>query len=203
MPNDRTPFDVIDVYQRHGTAWAKLRGNKLTEGDWLDRFSALLPIGAAVLDIGCGSGLPLARELASRGFVITGVDAVPAMLSMFEANMPGAQTLLMDMRKLSLHQQFHGLLAWDSFFHLSPEDQRPMFERFGAHAAKGAALMFTSGPREGSAIGTLEGSPLYHGSLSPAEYRTLLSSAGFEVIDHREEDPTCGYRTVWLAQKQS
>lgn len=134
---------------------------------------------------------------------MTGVDAAAAMLSMFKANMPGAQAHLMDMRKLALPQQFHGLLAWDSFFHLSPEDQRPMFKRFGVHAANGAALMFTSGPREGSAIGDLEGAPLYHGSLSPVEYRTLLSSAGFEVIDHREEDPTCGHRTVWLAQKRS
>ena len=77
-----------------------------------------------------------------------------------------------------------------------------MFKRFGVHAANGAALMFISGPREGSAIGDLRGVPLYHGSLSPVEYRSLLFSAGFEVIDHREEDPTCGHRIVWLAQKR-
>jgi hypothetical protein len=78
-----------------------------------------------------------------------------------------------------------------------------MFARFEAHAAPGAALMFTSGNEEGTAIGELEGEPLYHGSLSPAEYRTLLDAAGFEVVAHVADDPTCGNRTIWLAQQRS
>jgi cyclopropane fatty-acyl-phospholipid synthase-like methyltransferase len=32
-----------------------------------------LPAGAAVLDLGCGAGLPTTRQLAER-FVVTGVD---------------------------------------------------------------------------------------------------------------------------------
>ena len=59
--------------------------------------------------------------------------------------------------------------------------------------------MFTSGPAEGSAVGELEGEPLYHGSLDPDEYRILLDSAGFRVVNHVAEDPSCGSRTVWLA----
>lgn len=108
----------------------------------------------------------------------------------------------MDMRQLALNQQFSGLLAWDSFFHLSPGDQRLMFERFQNHATPDAALMFTSGPEEGSAIGTMKGAPLYHGSLGRDEYRALLDAAGFEVMTHVVEDPTCGGRTVWLARQR-
>jgi hypothetical protein len=67
-------------------------------------------------------------------------------------------------------------------------------------AAPGAALMFTSGPAEGEAIGTLEGEPLYHASLAPAEYRERLDEEGFEMVDHTAEDATCGGRTVWLAR---
>ena len=62
--------------------------------------------------------------------------------------------------------------------------------------------MFTSGTEEGEAIGELEGSPLYHGSLSPGEYRNLLDVAGFDVVAHVALDPTCGYRTIWLAQRR-
>lgn len=78
-----------------------------------------------------------------------------------------------------------------------------MFARFQAHAAPGAVLMFTSGNEEGSAMGALEGDPLYHGSLNPGEYQTLLAAAGFEVVAHVVGDPTCGYRTIWLAQQRS
>jgi len=199
----RIEASVIDVHQRHGAAWAKLRTDRLVEGAWLDRFCNLLPARAAVLDIGCGSGLPIARELIRRGFDVTGVDGTPTMLALFRHNLLDSMAYFSDMRQLALGQRFAGLLAWDSFFHLSPNDQRAMFPRFQAHAVPGAALMFTSGNAEGSAIGELEGDPLYHGSLDPDEYRTLLDIVGFEIIAHVVEDPTCGHRTIWLARQRA
>jgi hypothetical protein len=106
----------------------------------------------------------------------------------------------MDMRLLSLAQRFHGLLAWNSFFHLCPEDQRKMFPIFRSHAATKAALMFTSGPSHGEVIGTYQGEPLYHGSLDEDEYRLLLDQNGLDVVSHVAQDPTCGGSTIWLAQ---
>ncbi len=199
---ERIEDTVIGVYQRHGAAWAKLRGDRLMEGAWLDRFCGLMDEGAAVLDIGCGSGLPIARELTRRGFQVTGVDGTPTMLALFRSNLPEAPAHLQDMRALALARRFSGLLAWDSFFHLSPADQRGVFPRFQAHAEPGAPLMFTSGKAEGQAIGDLQGDPLYHGSLGPDEYRALLDAAGFDVVDHVEDDPRCGGRTVWLARQR-
>ncbi len=73
-------------------------------------------------------------------------------------------------------------MAWDSFFHLGFDDQRRMFAVFRAHAAPGAPLLFTSGPRHGEAIGRFRGEPLYHASLAPDEYRALLAANGFAVV---------------------
>ena len=198
--DDKTEDRVIDIYRRHGAEWAKLRGTRLAEGPWLDRFCGLLPANATILDIGCGSGMPIAHDLIRRGYQVTGVDAAPEMLALFHVNLPGCPTQLADMRHLALGRQFAGLLAWDSFFHLSATDQRAMFQRFRAHAAPNAALMFTSGPAEGRAIGELQGEALHHASLGPAEYRDRLAAAGFRIVDHAVEDPSCGNRTVWLAQ---
>ena len=100
----------------------------------------------------------------------------------------------------ALGRRFNGILAWDSFFHLSPDDQRRMFPVFRIHAAPKAALMFTSGPAHGVAIGSFEGEPLYHASLDEAQYRALLAENGFAVVSHAVEDPTCGGHTIWLAQ---
>jgi hypothetical protein len=124
------------------------------------------------------------------------------MLALFQRNLTGVEAHLLDMRQLALHRCFSGLLAWDSFFHLSPSDQRSMFSRLQEHAAPGAALMFTSGDTEGEAIGTLEGDSLYHGSLDPGEYRILLDAAGFSVVAHVVKDPACGHRTIWLARQR-
>jgi hypothetical protein len=107
------------------------------------------------------------------------------------------------MREMALGRRFDGLVAWDSFFHLGHDDQRAMFPRFAAHAAPGAALIFTSGPAHGVAIGAYAGEALFHASLDPTEYRALLAAAGFDVAAHVAQDPACGGRTVWLARRRS
>jgi SAM-dependent methyltransferase len=192
--------EIIGIYRRHAAAWASARGTALHERAWLDRFLGLLPDGGSVLDIGCGPGVPIARYIAGRGVGMTGVDASPEMLALFRRNLPDVPAYLADMRHLALGPAFHGLIAWDSFFHLTAADQRLMFPIFRRHAAAGAALMFTSGPSHGEAIGQLEGEPLYHASLDGGEYRALLDEQGFVVVAQRNEDPDCGGRTVWLAR---
>lgn len=191
---------VISVYDRHAAGWAQDRGDRSIEGAWLDRFLALVPKRARILDIGCGSGRPIARSLIERGCRLTGVDAAPAMIALCREAFPAQDWYVADMRHLSLGRAFDGLIAWDSFWHLAPEDQRRTFAVLRAHAAPGAALMFTSGPAYGEAIGTLRGEPLYHASLDEAEYRALLEAQGFEVVERRIDDPISHLHTVWLAR---
>ena len=194
---------VVDIYQRHAVTWSRERGDRLQEKAWLDRFLAVLPEQRCVLDVGCGSGVPIAGYLIANDCQVTGVDASSAMITMCLDRFPEQHWQVADMRMLNLDQTFDGILAWDSFFHLPQADQRLMFGIFKRHAAAGAALMFTSGPSAGEQIGSYQGEPLYHASLDSDEYRGLLSVNGFGVLRHVVEDPTCGQRTVWLARQES
>jgi SAM-dependent methyltransferase len=203
MPDPAMPSEserIMDLYQRHATDWDRDRGRSLIEKPWLDRFLALLPPSASVLDIGCGAGEPIARYFIERGCHVTGIDSSPVFIGMCKDRFPDQEWVVADMRGLSLDRRFDGILAWDSFFHLSPEDQRRMFPIFRRHARPQAALMFTGGHLRGEAIGTFKGEPLYHGSLDGAEYRSLLIQDGFEVVSHVVEDPDCDHHTVWLAR---
>lgn len=203
MPN-KPADDIIDLYQQNVKTWMDLRRCDLFERGWLDRFIAMLPLGERdVLDLGCGSGQPIARYLIDNGCRVTGIDAATSLLEIAAEAFPEQTWIAADMRDLPPLGKFNGLIAWHSFFHLTPEDQRPMFETFGHLARPGAALIFTSGTSLGEAIGTFAGQPLYHGSLDPAEYRQLLLAAGFDVINHIENDPTCGGANIWLARKNS
>jgi trans-aconitate methyltransferase len=190
---------IIALYERYAADYDRDRGRFLQERSWLDRFLAHIPAGATVLDLGCGMGEPIARYLLSQGRAVVGVDSSASMIAMCRDRFPASEWLVADMRELELGRRFAGILAWDSFFHLSAEDQRAMFERFARHAAAGAALMFTSGPRAGEAIGTYHGEPLYHASLDPSEYESLLAANGFTVRAYVPDDPDCGEHTVWLA----
>lgn len=194
---------IIGLYQRHAQTWAEKRAGRSDrpmEAGWLGRFVGQLTPQPSVLDIGCGAGEPMSRYLIDRGCNITGVDSAPEMIAMCRERYPRQTWHVADMRTLSLDRTFDGILAWDSFFHLCHDDQRRMFPVFRAHAASSAALMFTSGPAHGEAIGDFEGEPLYHASLDGAEYRALLDENGFAVVAHTIEDATCGGHTVWLAR---
>jgi trans-aconitate methyltransferase len=192
--------NVISLYQRHAADWAKDRGRILFEKAWLDRFISFLPSQARVVDVGCGSAEPIGRYLIEQGCAVTGIDSSAALIGMCRTCFPNQAWVVADMRSLSLENRFHGILAWDSFFHLCPDDQRGMFPIFRKHAAQQAVLMFTSGPRHGESIGTYRNEPLYHASLDAAEYRSLLDQQGFDVVLHAREDPDCGQHTVWLAK---
>jgi SAM-dependent methyltransferase len=192
---------IVGLYERHARAWDAARGRSGMERAWLDAFAALIPPGAAVLDLGCGAGEPMAADLVGRGFRVTGVDSAPTLIGLCRARLPEQEWIEADMRTLSLGRRFEGVMAWDSFFHLSMDDQRRMFPVFAEHAAPGAALMFTSGPSAGEALGEFQGEPLYHASLDPDEYRSLLAAHGFTVVRYVVDDPDCGEHTIWLAQR--
>jgi SAM-dependent methyltransferase len=197
---DPSAARIIDLYERHARSWDRDRGRSLFERGWLDRFRAVAGDGASILDLGCGSGDPMARYLIACGHAIAGVDSSPSLIELGAARFPTHNWIVGDMRGIALGERFRGVLAWDSFFHLTADDQRAMFPIFRGHAETGAALMFTSGPRAGEAIGSYQGEPLYHASLDAAEYEALLRGHGFAVVAHVVEDATCGGHTVWLAR---
>ncbi|MEJ2624895.1 MAG: class I SAM-dependent methyltransferase [Pseudolabrys sp.] len=192
---------IIGLYERHAHAFDQKRGRALFERSWLDRFATLVPAGGHILDLGCGMGEPIARYFIEQGYRVTGIDSAPTMISLCRGRFSDHVWQTADMRRLALGDRFDGVLAFDSFFHLSPDDQRAMFAVFAAHAAPGAPLMFTAGPAFGEAIGNFEGETLYHASLDPDEYRSLLARHGFAVVRYVPEDPDCGGRTVWLARR--
>lgn len=193
------PEDIIATYDTVAADFARNRDKTLFERRWLDRMLAHA-VGRRVLDLGCGPGKPIAQYLNDRRAQVTGVDASANMTRLFAQTLPGAEVHLADMRGLRLNQSFDAILAWDSFFHLSPNDQRAMFPIFAAHCHPGTVLMFTSGHRADEPVGQVEGKPVYHASLEPAEYRSLLAENGFEVIDFVREDKTCGGHTIWLTR---
>lgn len=190
---------IVDLYERHARGYDRDRDRSLQEKAWLDRFLGHVRPSGTVLDIGCGMGEPIARYCLEAGFRVVGIDSSPSMIAMCRARFPDAEWLVADMRDLALDRRFDGLLAWDSFFHLSANDQRGMFARFARHARSGARLMFTSGTSEGEAIGTYRGDPLYHASLDTSEYQRLLAANGFSVQSYVANDPECSGHTVWLA----
>lgn len=189
------------VYERQARRFDAERAKGLHERIWLDRFTAGRASGARILDLGCGAGEPIAAYLIAHGFRVTGLDASRAMLEIARQRWPDGDWRLGDMRTLDLPERFDGILGWNSFFHLTRDEQRATLPRLARHLAPSGVLLLTVGPEDSEVGGHVGGEPIYHASLAPSEYRRLLAEHGLTVTRFVAEDPDCDCQTVLLARK--
>lgn len=190
------------VYEANAGHWDTTRSRVLFEKYWLDRLLAHVPKGSGVLDLGCGAGEPIARYLIEQGRIVTGVDFSRNMLAIARRRFPDKRWIEADMREIELPTKFAGIVAWDSFFHLTKDEQRAVIPRLAHHIAPGGALLVTVGPNEAEAVGRVGNGAVFHASLSPAEYAARLDAVGMDIESFVPNDAACGGHSVLLAIKR-
>ena len=108
-------------------------------------WSQLLPAGATVLDLGCGTGIPISLTLIARGCNVYGVDASASMTAEFRANFPTAPVQCAAVEDSAFFgRTFDGVVAWGLFFLLSAEVQLKLIAKVAAILASGGRLLFTA-----------------------------------------------------------
>lgn len=139
--------------------------------------------------------------MIEQGYRVTGLDYAEPMLEIVRRRFPSHHWHLADMRNFDLGERFDGVVGWDSFFHLSMAEQRQVIPCLARHIGSRGSLLLTVGPAEGEVTGTVGGEIVYHASLSPGEYRRLLTAEGFDRIDFVPDDPDCEGHSVILATR--
>lgn len=196
------PDSIAEHYQRHAHAFDAARRKNFVERGWLDRFLLGVPRGGHVLDLGCGAGEPIARYLIDKDRQLTGVDVSERMIALARTRFARQRWIRADMRTLALDERFHGVIAWDSLFHLRPEEQAEMLAKAAVWLEPGGALLFNTGSARDETVGCQFGEELYHASLAPAEYRALFAAHELIEVAFASHDLTAGGRAIWLARKR-
>ena len=191
---------VYQSYDKMFNWFDEHRSRDLFEKSYLDLAISYLKPEAKILDLGCGMGDPIGKYFIDKGYQLTGVDGSSKLIDLAKNRFPQAEFMVGDMRKISLKEKFDSIIAWNSFFHLPKEDQRLMFKIFENHINPGGILMFTSGPSDGEVWSDNGGEMLYHASLSPEEYKKLLTEHHFELIKNALDDEGGAY--IWIARCQ-
>jgi SAM-dependent methyltransferase len=117
----------------------------------------LLPQGARVLDLCCGTGR-LARWLARRGFDVTGIDGSEEMLELARRNAPEAAFVLADARSFAFGTPFDVVIStFDSLNHLpAVEDLTRVFRNVREALGPGGLFFFDMNMHEGFEAGAGE-----------------------------------------------
>ena len=148
---------------------------------WL---TARLPAGATVLDVGCGSGVPIARELAAQ-YHVTGVDLSAEHIRRAQHNVLNGIFLHGDIMALTLPAaSFDAVVAFYSIFHLPREEHHHLFERIATWLKPNGYLLATvaNSAKEAYTEDDFFGATMYWSNYGLAEYRTILQRVGFQLL---------------------
>jgi predicted N-acetyltransferase YhbS len=146
-----------------------------------------LPRSASVLDLGCGSGLPITKVLVDEGLDVHAIDAAPSMVAAFRANFPLTPVACEPVVDSSFFgRTFQAVIAWGLVFLLPPQEQCVLVRKIAAALVPGGRLLFTS-PAE-PLVWNDAMTELPSQSLGAAEYRALLSAAGVTVTSEYEDE---------------
>lgn len=154
--------------------------------DIVRRWARHLPPGGAVVDIGCGSGAPIAQALVNAGLTVAGIDPSPTLLAAFHARFPDAAAACEPAETSRFFgRRFDGAVAISLFFLLPEDTQLTLIHRVAAALNPAGRFLFTA-PRE-----ACEWEDRLTGrrsvSLGMAGYEAALGGAGMRLVgSHRD-----------------
>ncbi|WP_107415604.1 class I SAM-dependent DNA methyltransferase [Actinacidiphila paucisporea] len=176
-------FDAIG--DRYDEAFPHKEG-QLAAAEWL---AAAVPPGSRVLDLGCGTGLPTAAQLADAGLRVVGVDLSTGMVGRARANVPKAEFVQADIADLPAGEPltrggFAGVTAFFSLLMLRraeiPTTLRAVYDLLEPGGL--LALSMVEADVDDVSIPFLGHTIRVSGYLRD-ELRQVVTDAGFEVIE--------------------
>lgn len=153
------------------------------ESPWLEAFLDGLPVPSRILDLGCGTGRPLAEAVLARGHGVTGVDQAGNLLALARARFPQAAWIESRIQDFGSAERFHGVICWDALFHIDRAEHAGLFERMAALLLPGGRVMVTVGGSEHPAfVDTMFGREFFYDSHPPEKALDLLVASGFTPL---------------------
>lgn len=192
----RRGYDVLSArYDEATGAETKYEG-------WISEILEALDAGGRVLDLGCGSGVPVARSLVSAGHQVLGVDISEVQVRRAREFVPQGEFLQADATTLDLPgESFDAVISFYALIHIPLDEQLPLLERIAGWLRPGGLFAGTAGHRAwtGAEENWLEGhTPMWWSHADAATYRAWLEQSGL-VVERQEFVPEgeSGHALFW------
>lgn len=178
---------------------------------YVDKILEGLPPGAKVLDLGCGTGSPIARHIVDRGFRVVGIDQSKRMLEIAKSVVPEAVLIHGDVVDIELDERFAAAIAWDSIFHVERKHHSAIYGKLANSLEPGGRLLLSTG---GSGVDSnaddfgaegftseMFGHTFFYSGHEPQVARNLLEAAGFQIEVWEVDDPSSRGHVAVIARK--
>lgn len=164
-----------------------------------------LPVGARVLDAGCGAGVPVTKLLC-QFFEVTGVDFAEGQLELARQLVPEAHFLCQDLTQLDLpDNSFDAICSYYVIIHIPRQEHPGLFRNFHRMLKPRGLALLCVGAND--LVDDIDdnylGTRMYWSHHNAETNLHLLKEAGFEIVwSKRVEDSHPGSDHLFvLAQK--
>ncbi len=175
---------VAAGYDEVADAYLERFGASVVRDKWVGRLlDGLPPTGGHVLDLGCGAGIPVARDLTSLGHIVVGVDGSAQQIARARQNVPQATFIAADMCSVTFEAgAFDAVGAYYSITHIPPVQQGTLIASIATWLRPGGILVgsFGSGAA-GEWTGEWLGTTMFFGHGGEAETLRSLADAELRV----------------------
>jgi ubiquinone/menaquinone biosynthesis C-methylase UbiE len=142
------------------------------------------PPGAPVLDLGCGTGVPVSRALAAQ-YRVTGIDGSARSIELARQNVPHATFLQADMTLVEFPPaSFAAAISSYAIIHVPRAEHATLLQRIAGWLRPGGLFIATMGAlaSEGMEEDWL-GAPMYWSHFDAETNQRLVANAGFEIVE--------------------
>ena len=178
----RVVRDGYDQVAATYAAWQQeVRGDP--RGRFLREATAALHVGASILDLGCGAGVPSIAEVAGS-FHVTGVDISTEQIRRARANLPRGRFLVGDLTEIAFRPgSFDAVTAFYSISHVPREQHAALFGKVAAWLRPGGLFLASlSAGDSPDWTGDWLGVRMFFSGFGADTNRRLLQRAGFDLL---------------------
>jgi SAM-dependent methyltransferase len=170
-------------YNQIAAAWDEARNTFGRERKYFDAFLEGVPVPSSFLDLGCGTGRPVAEHLLSLGHRVTGVDQAEELLALARERFPQGRWIEARLEEYEPAEKYAGVICWDALFHIPRETHERILARAAGCLDPGGRLVLSVGGSEHPAFtDTMLGETFFYDSHQPERVVEILGSLGFEML---------------------
>lgn len=188
--------ETLKTYAAQAETYAELVNASAADNALFNAFTAALPAGGHVLDLGCGPG-HFSAAFAAKGFKVTATDAVGEMVALAAAHQ-GVDARIEGFDDISGEALYDGIWANFSLLH-APRDAMPC-HLAALHKALKPRGLFHIGLKSGEGA-KRDKLGRFYTYYTEAELAGLLMEAGFSVTarDRGADRGLDGVVADWIA----
>ncbi|KAA3614038.1 MAG: class I SAM-dependent methyltransferase [Calditrichaeota bacterium] len=174
----------MSIYNKVGSTYDSAR-SKIGIKDILHEVE-ILGNEIKVLDLGCGTGHPIAKAVSPNVKEYCGIDNSQSMLDAYLKNVQNADCKLLEMPDIKqIPGEWDFIFSWGAICHLPIEQQKKTMAAVSKLLKPGGRFLFTSGKEMDKCTGTVGKYTVHHYSMGRSAYIGFLTAQRMELVDTR------------------